>query len=486
MKMKKKLFSVVAALLAVVTLTQGASAAFSGSLLNDPTYSLSENGFVYKEQTVQEGGQQKLFYGEYNANSDDAEYEWVIHSVRSGSDTTLSTVMDIAKDYETQTGRKVMFASNGDYFYTTGNNVESYVNDGIVISKGAFTHKHCIGFDNKGKVVIGRMTEVEKRLMLVLDGQRHFFKIDAYNKDPGENGIAIYSTPGTYTLENAGKYICKSSSSNLTNYPVWGQSSRMSDGEVTNNDSFTLRSGQFAVVVRGEYAQYFYDNIKYGVEVDLVEIPGGEFEGCTWVLGGYDILVDEYKVNTDCHTDNDGDGNAPRTFIGFKEDGTAFLCMVDGRGAGGSVGFPVNKEAELASALGAKYALELDGGGSTTVIVRIDDQLTLRNTPYDGHMRRVSNAIMLVEKEKEEPAQKPDDNTGSDTTPGTTPGTTPDTNPGTTPGTTTGTATNTVPVTDPGTGGQNSNGSAGVVAAAGVAVIVVAGVAICVIKKRKH
>lgn len=478
MKMKKKLSSVVAALLAVVTLTQGASAAFSGSLLNDPTYSLSENGFVYKEQTVQEGGQQKLFYGEYNATSDDAEYEWVIHSVRSGSDTTLSTVMDIAKDYETQTGRKVMFASNGDYFYTTGNNVESYVNDGIVISKGAFTHKHCIGFDNKGKVVIGRMTEVEKRLMLVLDGQRYFFEIDAYNQDPGENGIAIYSTPGTYTVENAGKYICKSSSSNLTNYPVWGQSNRMSDGEVTNNDSFTLRSGQFAVVVRGDNAQYFYDSIKYGVEVDLIEIPGGKFEGCTWVLGGYDILVDEYKVNTDCHTDNDGSGKAPRTFIGFKEDGTAFLCMVDGRGSGGSVGISVNKEAELASALGAKYALELDGGGSTTAIVRIDNQLTLRNTPSDGHMRRVSNAIMLVEKKKEEPAQKPDDTTGSETIPGTTPSTTPDTTPGT--------ATNTVPVTDPGTSGQNSNGSAGIVAAAVVAVIFVAGVAMRIIEKRKH
>lgn len=474
MKMKKKLFSVVTALLAVVTLTQGVSAAFSDSLLEDATYTLTNGGFVYKEQTVQEGGQQKLFYGEYNATTDDAEYEWVIHSIRNGSDTTLSTVMDIAKDYEAQTGRKVMLASNGDYFYTTGNNVESYVNDGIVISKGAFTHKHCIGFDNKGKVVIGRMTEVEKRLMLVLDGRRYFFEIDAYNQDPGENGIAIYTTPGTYTLENAGKYICKSSTSNMTNYPVWGQSNRMSDGEVTNNDSFTIRSGQFAVVVRGDNAQYFYDHIKYGVEVDLIEIPGGEFKDCTWVLGGYDILVNDGIVNTDCHTDNDGSGKAPRTFIGFKEDGTAFLCMVDGRGSGGSIGISVNQEAELAKALGAKYSLELDGGGSTTVILRIDDQLTLRNTPSDGQMRRVSNAIMLVEKEKQE---QEDDGNGGATPPDTAPDTTPDTTPATTPSS----------GTEPTTSEKDSNrGVVIAVAVAAVVVVVGAGIVIRIRKKGKH
>ena len=62
--------------------------------------------------------------------------------------------------------------------------------------------------------------------------------------------------------------------------------------------------------------------------------------------------------------------------------------------------------------LGAKYALELDGGGSSTVIVRINDELTLRNKPSDGSMRAVSNAILLVEKAEEEDVEDtPGDNT---------------------------------------------------------------------------
>jgi hypothetical protein len=97
----------------------------------------------------------------------------------------------------------------------------------------------------------------------------------------------------------------------------------------------------------------------------------------------------------------------------MKEDGTMFVCIVDGRGAGGSVGLTVEGEAQLAGALGAQYSLELDGGGSSTMIVRIDDKLTLRNIPSDGSMRKVANVILLVEKPaaEENPGE---DNPGTD------------------------------------------------------------------------
>ena len=405
--MKKKFLGVLAAVLAVLMLPVGAFAAFSSDLLENPTYSYTNNGFEYLEQELNEGGVQKLFYGQYDTTSADAEYEWVIHSIRDGSKTTLTNVMNIAKDYENTTGRKVMFATNGDYFdFGSGSNIESYVNDGIVVSKGAFAHKHCIGFDNRGKVVAGRMTEVERRLVVVVDGRRTFFQIDKYNEEPGENQIAIYTKPGTYNIEGAAKYVCATESTNLEQYPVWGTCRRMKANTLGDNDPFTLKSNQFAVVVKGENAQFFCDNVTYDVEVDLVEIPAGQFAGCTWVLGGYDILVDNGTANTNCHTDNSGNAKAPRTFVGFKEDGTGFLCVVDGRQSGYSVGITVNQEAQLAKVLGAQYALELDGGGSSTVIVRIDDVLTLRNKPSDGSMRSVSNAILLVEKEKEAPEQE--------------------------------------------------------------------------------
>lgn len=467
-KTNKKFLSVLAAFLAVFVLPIGALAAFSTDLLKNPTYSLNENGFTYVEQELEEGGVQKLFYGAYNTTAADAEYEWVIHSIRDGTETTLTTVMDIAKDYEQQTGRKVMFATNGDYFFNTGDNVESYVNNGIVFTKGSYTTKHCIGFDNEGKVVAGRMTEAEPRLMVVLNGERTFFEVNKFNQEPGENEIAIYNMPGTYDIKGAGKYVCYTESSNPSKYPVWGESRRMTAGTVENDDPLTLKSGQFAIVVKGENAQFFYDNIQYGVEVDLVEIPAGAFAGCTWVLGGYDILVNDGVANTNCHTDNSGDAKAPRTFIGFKADGTGFLCVVDGRQSGYSVGITVNQEAQLAKALDAQFALELDGGGSSTVIVRIDDTLTLRNQPSDGAMRRVSNAIMLVEKEKEAEPETP---------PVTEPATQPSNTPATTPST--GAPTQGNP--------QNDGNTTVIIAvAAGAAVVLVVVLVICTGRKRKR
>ena len=260
-------------------------------------------------------------------------------------------------------------------------------------------NKNCIGFDNNGKVVVGRMTETKPRLVIYdKDNQPIFFEIDKFNQQPAAGEIAIYNVAGTYTVTNAGSLVVKAESTNLTAYPVWGSDYNMTAAGVQDSKTFTLKSGQYAVVYTAEHNDVFAKH-SYGQPVDLVEVPAGKFAGCTWVLGGYDILVNDGVVNTNCHDDNSGAADAPRTFIGFKEDGTGFLCVVDGRGAGGSYGIWVEQEAQLASVLGAQFALELDGGGSSTVIVRINDTLTLRNTPSDGSMRAVSNAIMLVEHE---------------------------------------------------------------------------------------
>lgn len=405
----KKIFLTVAAVVALAVFSVSGAVAFAAEPFANPTYTLNlGDGFTYKESKFMDGGaNQAAFIGEYSPSAN-SEYELVIHSVRQGSKTTKTTVMDIAKHYEKSFGRKVIMATNGDYFdLNTGSNIESYVNDGVVISKGSFITKHCIGFDNNGKSVVGRMTQVQKRLLIEVGGEKKFFEIDKFNAEPAEGEIAVYTYTGAYQVNGAGKYVIHTDSANMSQYPVWGKSHRMTTGTAINDDSFTVKAGQFAIVVKGEKAQYFYDNVVYGVACSLVEIPDGDFKGCNWVLGGYDILVNGGTVNTKCHTDNDGSGYAPRTFIGFKENGSAFLCVVDGRQGAYSKGITVNREAQLAKELGAYNALELDGGGSSTVILRVDDELTLRNKPSDGQMRKVSNAIMLVEKPKTETVEPP-------------------------------------------------------------------------------
>ena len=462
--MKKTLFYVVVVLLIASLTVPFAASAFTAQVFDNPDYTSERDGFVYKEkQTKEKGVSQSLFYGEYNATASDAKYEWVIHSVRDGLVTTKSTVTEIAENYTQTSGRKVIFATNGDYFdLNSGSNMESYVNNGIVVSKGSFATKHCIGFDNKGKVVVGRMTDVAAKLLVeTADGQQYLFDINKYNSAPDDNEIAVYTDPGTYNADGSGKYVVGTTSTNLRQLPVWGTSRRLTQGQVNDDKSFTVKSNQFVVAVKGQNAQFFFDNVTYGVNISLVEIPQGNYSGCTWVLGGYDILVNDGVINTNCHTDNMGNVAAPRTFVGVKADGTMFVCMLDGRQAGYAVGITVNEEAQLASVLGARFALELDGGGSTTSVVLEGDKLVCRNKPSDGQMRKVSNALMLVEKKTD---VAPDPEPTPDPTPDPTP--------------------NPTPTPDP-TPSDNSQGCFGIVGTTSVVTLIaVAAAAVLVCRKK--
>ncbi len=83
---------------------------------------------------------------------------------------------------------------------------------------------------------------------------------------------------------------------------------------------------------------------------------------------------------------------APRTAIGWQSDGTILLVVVDGRQPQWSIGMTLTELAELMRDFGCQEALNLDGGGSTTMVVR--DRVVNRPSDPTGE-RPVSDAILL-------------------------------------------------------------------------------------------
>ena len=63
-------------------------------------------------------------------------------------------------------------------------------------------------------------------------------------------------------------------------------------------------------------------------------------------------------------------GRHPRTLAGVTATGSLLLVTVDGRRPGYSAGMTLFEAARLMRSLGAEDALNLDGGGSTTMVVR--------------------------------------------------------------------------------------------------------------------
>jgi hypothetical protein len=83
----------------------------------------------------------------------------------------------------------------------------------------------------------------------------------------------------------------------------------------------------------------------------------------------------------------------PRTLAGVRADGKLVLVTVDGRRPGWSTGMTLFEAARLMRSLGARDALNLDGGGSSTMTVRGE----VVNRPSDrGGERRVSNAVVAL------------------------------------------------------------------------------------------
>jgi hypothetical protein len=82
----------------------------------------------------------------------------------------------------------------------------------------------------------------------------------------------------------------------------------------------------------------------------------------------------------------------PRTAVGSTADGRLLLVTVDGRQPGHSVGMSLRELAELFVRLGAQAAINLDGGGSTTMVV----EGAIVNRVSDPQERRVPCALLVL------------------------------------------------------------------------------------------
>lgn len=83
----------------------------------------------------------------------------------------------------------------------------------------------------------------------------------------------------------------------------------------------------------------------------------------------------------------------PRTAVAKLKDGKFLMMTVDGRQPGVSVGMSLQELAEYLLSLGAIDAMNLDGGGSTTMV--LDGKVVNKPSDKEGE-RRVSDAILVT------------------------------------------------------------------------------------------
>lgn len=118
------------------------------------------------------------------------------------------------------------------------------------------------------------------------------------------------------------------------------------------------------------------------------------------VVGGLPQLIKNGKIDISWEQEKAGrtfvENRHPRTAIAKMKDGKFLMITVDGRQPGVSVGMDLNELAGYLLEIGAMDAMNLDGGGSTTMF--LDGKVV--NKPSGTSERQVSDAILVTRRKK--------------------------------------------------------------------------------------
>ncbi|MCB0347010.1 MAG: phosphodiester glycosidase family protein [Bdellovibrionales bacterium] len=123
----------------------------------------------------------------------------------------------------------------------------------------------------------------------------------------------------------------------------------------------------------------------------LIAKPPFNTTGIRNALAGYHIILDQARVLPS------SDKRHPRTAVGLsKQGGTLYMLVIDGRLPGYSDGATLAETATILARAGAYNGLNMDGGGSTAMVIRDENGQTKRlNQPSGGLERRVGNHLCI-------------------------------------------------------------------------------------------
>ena len=141
----------------------------------------------------------------------------------------------------------------------------------------------------------------------------------------------------------------------------------------------------------------------FGITTDGVAVMGTSDEYLNYkgklntaVGASHVILKNGATANLSIGTEF-SDTRHPRTAAGVTSDGTVVLIVVDGRQPEISNGASLADLAYIMSTLDCINAVNLDGGGSSTFILKNEKgELVTENSPSAGSLRAVANGLMVV------------------------------------------------------------------------------------------
>ncbi len=294
-------------------------------------------------------------------------------------------------------GPGVVAGINGDFFSETGSPIGPHLHDGQVVKNGP--RRPVIGETVSGEIFV-TVGQLQAHVRCA-DGQA--LQVSGFNRGRGTDELIVFNRwfgGSTRTNRWGTEVTLAGMGSGLAANPLLTLVTRvdtMGNSAIPAQDMVLSGYGRAAEALRTCCS--VGDTVRLGLQVPPVK------GAVKWLVGGGPLLVHEGQVAGE-HLASWGNGGFawsrhPRTAVGVSADGTtAFLVAVDGRQPGYSEGMTLSELATFLTQLGAHQAINLDGGGSTTMVIA---GKAVNRPAEDGQERPVSNAVVVRRKAMEGP-----------------------------------------------------------------------------------
>ena len=289
-----------------------------------------------------------------------------------------ATVKQMSNEYN------AVAAINASYFALSGEILGNTKINGIVAGTTYYT-RSTMGINADGSAIFGRTSYYGK---VTLGGVS--LNIGGVDCERGADTVVIYNLhqgATTGTNDFGVEYI-------------------VIDGIVTdirvNKGNSEIPPNGYVISAHGKAAELF-QNTQIGdraiFDESIIDVDGTvDFDRATQVIGAGPRLVKDGTVYVNVDEEefpNDIKlGRAPRSAVGVTQYGDYIFAIVDGRQAH-SKGCTLQEWASiLLNDFDAVNAINLDGGGSTELVIKGD----IVNSPSDGKERPVGDALLIVAK----------------------------------------------------------------------------------------
>lgn len=279
-----------------------------------------------------------------------------------------------------------LVAINADFFPWTGDPLGLMVNDGELVSR-PYPGRSVLVWGGK-RARIGRASW--SATIKTPGGE---VKLSGLNEQLGPEGAVLVTpaggkasvkVPSTIAVLSYDRPIVPTGTFEATVATVLSESTGL-----------PVRQGQLAIAASGKSAAEIAA-LKRGDKVTLtLETAGLDWTDHRFAIGGGPAIVTggDPLIAWEPESFNAAFANDrhPRSAVGVSAQGDMWLVVVDGR-QGQSRGATLLELSHIMSQLGCVEALNLDGGGSSEMVIGS----TIVNRPSDGAERPIANALAVM------------------------------------------------------------------------------------------